>query len=220
MAIYLKQFETQAAYEAAQSGLILPNVSLTVDNNAVHYNPYVDPYAGHDYVDLGLPSGIKWAKYNVGASSETDYGDYYKYGNGANKFEVGQPVYTGTEQPLAASADTAAQVMGGGWRMPTCEEFSELMNNTRYGWTTINGISGGIFTSYRDSSKYLFFPANGQIFWDGTIEGRNSYGRYWASTDTQPDSTFAMCFQCQNSSKTTNAYNRSLGFGVRGVIKI
>ena len=39
MAIYLKKFETQAAYEAAQSSLILPNVSLTVDNNTVHYNP-------------------------------------------------------------------------------------------------------------------------------------------------------------------------------------
>ena len=43
MAIYLKKFETQAAYEAAQSSLILPNVSLTVDNNMVHYNPYVEP---------------------------------------------------------------------------------------------------------------------------------------------------------------------------------
>ena len=46
MSIYLKQFETQADYEAAQSNLILPNVSLTVDNNTVHYNPYVDPYNG------------------------------------------------------------------------------------------------------------------------------------------------------------------------------
>jgi len=43
MSIYLKQFETQAAYEAAESGLILPNVSLTLDNNTVHYNPYVPP---------------------------------------------------------------------------------------------------------------------------------------------------------------------------------
>lgn len=43
MAVYLKEFETQAAYEAAQSSLILPNVSLTVDNNTVHYNPYVEP---------------------------------------------------------------------------------------------------------------------------------------------------------------------------------
>lgn len=53
MAIYLKKFETQAAYEAAQSGLILPNVSLTVDNNTVHYNPStpVPPTPdGHLYV--------------------------------------------------------------------------------------------------------------------------------------------------------------------------
>ena len=39
MAIYLRKFETQAAYEAAETSLILPNVSLTVDNNTVHYNP-------------------------------------------------------------------------------------------------------------------------------------------------------------------------------------
>jgi len=39
MSIYLKKFETQSAYEAAESSLILPNVSLTVDNNTVHYNP-------------------------------------------------------------------------------------------------------------------------------------------------------------------------------------
>lgn len=43
MAVYLKKFETQAAYEAAQSDLILPNVSLTVDNNTVYYNPYIEP---------------------------------------------------------------------------------------------------------------------------------------------------------------------------------
>ena len=44
MAIYLKKFETQAAYEAAQSGLILPNVSLIVETNGVAYNPYVPSF--------------------------------------------------------------------------------------------------------------------------------------------------------------------------------
>lgn len=39
MAIYLKKFETQAAYEAAESGLILPNVSLITENNSVTYKP-------------------------------------------------------------------------------------------------------------------------------------------------------------------------------------
>ena len=80
MAIYLKKFETQAAYEAAQSGLILPNVSLTVDNNTLHYNPStpVPPTPTHDFVEIG---GVKWATMNVGANSITDTGLYFQWGD-------------------------------------------------------------------------------------------------------------------------------------------
>jgi len=78
MAIYLKKFETQSAYEAAQSGLILPNVSLTVDNNTVHYNPSTPPTPTHDFVEIG---GIKWATMNVGANSITDTGLYFQWGD-------------------------------------------------------------------------------------------------------------------------------------------
>ena len=83
MSLYLKQFETQAAYEAAESGLILPNVSLTLDNNAIHYNPYVDPCANekvkttYEWVEIG---GVKWATKNVGALTVTDYGQYFSWG--------------------------------------------------------------------------------------------------------------------------------------------
>ena len=62
------------------TGFILPNVSHCIQENHVHYNPLVDPYNGHAYVDLGLPSGTKWAKMNVGASSETDAGLYFAWG--------------------------------------------------------------------------------------------------------------------------------------------
>ena len=58
---YLKKFENHTQYEEARQNLILPNVSLCAQENEVHYNPYVDPYNGHAYVDLGLPSGTKWA---------------------------------------------------------------------------------------------------------------------------------------------------------------
>jgi len=78
MGIYLKKFETQSAYEAAQSGLILPNVSLTVDNNTVHYNPITSSTPSHDYVEIG---GIKWATMNVGANSITDTGLYFQWGD-------------------------------------------------------------------------------------------------------------------------------------------
>lgn len=76
----LTKFGTTAAYEAAQSGLILPNVSLTVDNNTVHYNPStpVPPTPTHDFVEIG---GIKWATMNVGANSITDTGLYFQWGD-------------------------------------------------------------------------------------------------------------------------------------------
>ena len=109
MAIYLKKFENHTQYETytASTEFITPNVSLCEQENEVHYNPYVpiDPYAGHDYVDLGLPSGTKWATMNVGATSITDYGNYYQYGKGADTHQTtsGQSNYSGTENPLSAS---------------------------------------------------------------------------------------------------------------------
>lgn len=73
--IYLRKFDNHAAYEAAQSGLILPNVSLCVQENEVHYNPS-SPVPSHDYVEIG---GIKWATMNVGATGVTDYGLFFQW---------------------------------------------------------------------------------------------------------------------------------------------
>ena len=73
MAFYLKEFETQAAYEAAQSGLILPNVSVTLDNNVVHYNPYVETrvVAKFNVTDTSNPTRIASATTNF-SSIEID----------------------------------------------------------------------------------------------------------------------------------------------------
>ncbi len=99
----------------------------------VHYNPLnpTPPTPTYESVDLGLPSGTLWARYNVGATSETDYGDYYQYGKGADDYSVtsGQSIYSGTENPLATSADTAAQVWGGNWHIPTTAQCQELIDN-------------------------------------------------------------------------------------------
>lgn len=176
MAIYLKKFETQAAYEAAESGLILPNVSLTLDNNTVHYNPSTPPTPptpSHDYVDLGLPSGTKWATMNVGATGVTDYGNYYQYGKGAATYQEtsGDTDYEGTEDPLATSADTATQAWGGSWHMPTSAQCQELIDNTTYQWVTNyqgSGINGGTFTA---NGQTLFIP-----------ESYDSFGGVWSST--------------------------------------
>lgn len=79
---YLKLFQAHEEYEEFVSGgtMVKPNVSHCIEENEVHYNPIIDPYNGKAYVDLGLTSGTKWAKMNVGASSEKDAGLYFAWG--------------------------------------------------------------------------------------------------------------------------------------------
>lgn len=147
------------------------------------------------YVDLGLPSGLKWAKCNIGAEKETDYGDYFMWGSTTpnNADECTWANYkhcSGTEDTLTKYntksrygkkpdniitldlEDDAARVnMGGDWRMPTSDELRELLDNTDSEWTTINGVNGRKFTSKTDTSKYIFFPAAGncgnRLVYDG-----------------------------------------------------
>ena len=215
MSIYLKQFETQAAYEAAESGLILPNVSLTLDNNTVHYNPS-SPTPSQEYVDLGLPSGTKWGKCNVGATSETEYGNFYQYGKGANQYAAtsGQSDYSGTENPLALSADTAVQVLGGSWHMPTQAQFEELTANTTYEWTTINGVNGGKFTA--QNGNYVFFPAGG--YWsNGINNGVGLAGNYWSSTPwVLSGNAYSLAFY--DGGKQVDGGENEGGCSVRGVV--
>ena len=161
MGKFITNFDTTAELIAfsATTDFGRPHVSLTKDDSKVHY--FEDPYNGHQYVDLGLPSGTKWATMNVGASSETDYGNYYQYGKGAAQYAAtsGDSNYSGTEDPLDSSVDTAVQVWGGSWHMPTREQMQELTANTTYEWTTINGVNGGKFTA--TNGNYVFFPAAG-----------------------------------------------------------
>ena len=91
---------------------------------------------GHEYIDLGLPSGTLWATMNVGATSETDYGNYYMYGMGSKTYDSSDTSYTGKENPLDLTKDTARVVWGGRWHMPTTTQLYELIENTNYEWVT------------------------------------------------------------------------------------
>ena len=162
---YLKQFENHSAYEAAQSSLILPNVSLCVQENEVHYNPSspVPPTPSHDYVEIG---GLKWATMNVGANSVTDTGLYfqwgdtqgytasqvgsgegqkyfgwadYKYGNGTSSpGSSGMTRYNSSDllTRLDIVDDAAHANWRGMWRMPTKDEYIALRNAVNTTWTT------------------------------------------------------------------------------------
>ena len=180
--------------------LYLPRqVAKTVivhDTVWMHDTIYVQPA---EMVDLGLPSGVKWASKNVGAVSEYDYGDYFQWGclNGAHA--EGWSIYCfGTKNAitkyctsstygtvddlttLLPEDDAAVQVMGGSWRIPTKEEAEELWDNCTRTWETNGDISGYRFTG--PNGKSIFLPSNG--WWDeqGEVHTLNVDGLYWTSS--------------------------------------
>lgn len=213
---YIKLFNTYNDYETAKSELDLPNVSVCKDNmDAAYYNPYVEPL----YIDLGLPSGTLWATKNVGANSVTDYGNYYQYGKGADDYSItsGQSNYTGTENPLSLSKDTARQSWGDSWHTPTRDQMNELTANTKYSFVTINGVNGGKFTSKIEgyTDRYIFLPAAGDYSSEGhTSEG--TVGTYWSSTPS--GSGYADVLYLDNGFRTTSSNQRATAFSIRPVI--
>ena len=201
-------------------GVSVPS-STKIDGYAQLINgiPTADPMIdNHYYRDLGLPSGTKWATMNVGASSETDYGNYYQYGKGAAQYAAtsGDSNYSGTEAPLAASADTASQVWGGSWHMPTRTQMQELTANTTYQWVTNykgSGINGGTFTA--TNGAVLFIPAAG--YWgDGSQNSVGDGGSYWGSSPDGSISAYGLLFY--DGGKVVYGSHRKYGVSVRPVV--
>ena len=216
MGKFITNFDTTAelATFSATTDFGRPHVSLTKDDSKVHYFEN-NSHNGHEYVDLGLPSGTKWATMNVGASSETDYGNYYQYGKGAAQYAAtsGDSNYSGTEDPLDSSVDTAVQVWGDQWHMPTRAQMQELTANTTYEWTTINGVNGGKFTA--TNGNYVFFPAAG--YWGLGSQSSVGYDGYcWGSSPS--GSRYACYLYFGNGSEVVGRNGREDGFSVRPVV--
>ena len=136
---------------------------------------------GHDWVDLGLPSRLKWATCNVGASQPTDYGNYYAWGETTTKSSYTEGNYTYSDNPdtLPSTDDAATSNWGEGWRMPTEDEFVELRNNCTWKWKTKSRVKGIEITGPNGNS--IFLPAAGSR--DESGLSQDTYvGRYWLSS--------------------------------------
>ncbi len=172
----------------------------------------------HAYVDLGLPSGTKWAICNVGATAPEGYGDYfawgetspkddyswetYKYCNGSetsltkycDNSSYGYNGFTDNKTILDLSDDAARANWGGKWRMPTTTEQRELINNCTWTWTTQNGVNGCKVTS-KTNGNSIFLPAAGTR--RGTsVLSVGSYSAYWSSSlrESRPDGSRSLYF--------------------------
>lgn len=177
-------------------------------------------------VDLGLPSGLKWAAANLGAESETDSGLYYMWGETEGHVKDSGYVFSDANYKskglnaisadLTLAQDAANVLLGGDWRIPTKAEFKELIDNTNVTWTTINGVYGCKFTNKTDASKYIFMPAAGNCNGSQLINS-GKYGYYW--TRELEVETYAYSFGFYSGNQNTGSGERYLGFSVRGVCK-
>lgn len=243
----LKLFQTHSDYETFVSGgtMVRPNVSHCITENEVHYNPYIDPYNGHAYVDLGLPSGTKWATMNVGANSPTDYGLYFAWGEteGYTASQVGTDKqfdwsdykfnpsgdgstftkYTATDgKTVLDLEDDAAHVnWGGQWHMPTDEQCGELLTTTYVtkAWVTDyngSGVNGYLFTSVSNGNT-MFIPAAGRCE-DGRVGRVGDVGTVWTSTPAVTVEYPKEFFFHNGGTGITNGFGRCHGLSVRGVV--
>jgi len=171
---------------------------------------------GHEWVDLGLPSGTRWATCNVGASSPEEYGDYFAWGETATKstYIKDNSTYSGNPTTLPSNVDAATANWGKGWRMPTDEDFDELLINCPTKWTTQNGIDGMKFTGPNGNS--IFLPAAGELYVRG-LDYAGSYGNYWSSSLCTVRTGNAWYLFFDSGGCNINFYGRGYGFTVRPV---
>ena len=192
----------------------------------------------HDYVDLGLPSGLLWATCNVGADTPEDYGDYfawgetqpkdyyhwstYQYCNGSintltkycNNSSYGYNGFTDDLTTLLPEDDAATANWGSDWRMPTKEEWQELYNNTTHTWTTQNGVNGRLFTASNGNS--LFLPAAG--YRNGSNLNYAGGGGDYSSSSLNTDGPYnAWVLRFYSDYYDMYDYYRDLGRSVRPV---
>ncbi len=164
---------------------------LTIDiADATEPEPDYPAYNGHKYVDLGLPSGRKWAAYNMGANAINEYGDSYFWGNTnhittdtenydpliddiyAVKGEYSLPNYskyndTDNKTTLDLSDDAAHVNWGGNWKIPSHDDYDELIENTTVSYVENylgKGANGMLLTSNINSNT-IFFPVNNNGEW-------------------------------------------------------
>lgn len=194
------------------------------------------PDDNHPHViDLGLPSGTKWACCNVGADKPEAYGGYYAWGEIEEKSTYGDMTYqycTGEDtdgdgfydsnisyQSLGSDIanteyDVAHVKWGGSWVMPSHDQQMELISLCTYTWTSINGVIGGELTGPNGCT--IFFPAAGFADLDGVYHYTGD-GNYWSSTQNPMYSYFTYHLGFDSYNVLWGSFNHSRGLSVRPV---
>ena len=190
--------------------------------------------SSEEVVDLGLPSGLKWRGWNVGASKPEEYGNYYAWAETSPKSNYSSsnykypatnlgdgmivyakydstPIHGDGKTVLEAGDDAATANLGNGWRTPTFKDFKELRENCTWTWTSLNGVKG--MQVKGPNGKTIFLPAGG--WYDKTtLNNKTTYGSYWTATG---DGGTANAVDFVNNDKDKALVPRCEGRSVRPV---
>ena len=178
-------------------------------------------------IDLGLPSGTKWACCNIGAEKPEGYGGYYAWGETQTKSTYNEDTYLyckndSSYQSIGSDIagtqyDVAHMKWGGSWMMPSADQQDELISNCTYEWTTVNGVKGGKFTSKKNGAS-MFLPAAGGRD-DSGLGNAGSYGYYWSSTQYPSVADRAYYLYFNSGGAYAGSNGRGYGFTVRSVVR-
>ena len=190
--------------------------------------PIID---GHEYVDLGLPSGTLWATMNLDAANVYDIGLYYRWGEvigfttgNTSKYKWGDrnnsTKYNNTDElaELELEDDAVHVNWGGGWVMPTKSQLAELVstsNTTRSRVTNYlgSGVNGYIYKS-KINNKEIFFPDCGEYV------GATKYNETKVYTWTKTRDTNVLAWTFSDNGTGTKYEMRIYFLGMRGVYNI
>lgn len=188
----------------------------------------------HEYVDLGLPSGTKWATMNVEASSIVGSGGYYAWAETDVKATYNWTTYLYGDNSSctnlgnitgSSTYDVARVKWGGSWQIPTLDDFKELKNNSTWTWTTLCGVGGDIVTGPNGNS--IFIPAAGGYFDSpGDVkESEGTIGYYWTTSQMDPNGASILAYNFSfnknynSGSPSYGSNKRCCGFSIRPVLK-
>lgn len=212
--------------------------SIADSDKVYETRPYAKAYGIYFYgegesiwVDLGLPSGILWAKYNVGATSPEEYGGYYAWGETEEKESYTYENYKHKEEYYYngwwdwifsdigdcisnTTYDTAMLKWGNGAKMPTPQEMKELVENCYWKSGLINGIAGNFVIGPNGNS--IFIPFAGYRL-ETHLYGLEECGYYWSGSIHQDAGGSAICLLCSNYSVTGESCARNKGISIRPV---
>ncbi len=190
----------------------------------------------HEEVDLGLPSGTLWSTCNIGADSPEDFGSYFAWGETDSKtnFTVSNYTFKGNEKVLLPEHDAATINWGKSWRMPTIEEFDELLTYCKWTKTYVNGVPcAKISSKAKGNSNYIYLPAAGgyvsYMMEENeaiVLEDVGEAIHYWSSSSA--DEPYACFFESSMSDVEDgelygvefgelDSWNRCFGFPIRPV---